>query len=402
MAKGQENGITILLGLKDYKVGEVVGGEDRVVVKTSAKGKEKRCPYCGSAKLYGHGVCKPREVLHTWSNGRRVYLELHRRRWKCCDCNRTFTEGRELLRCRSRLTRQAEVEALWQLRDRNFSQVKRELGVGYGTLRRLLEREIDEEALGFIQDEDEIYLGIDEHSFRHQDLVHTVTEVKQRKMLGILRDDRIVTLKKFLSKIPKDKVREVCIDMNESLRKASEAVFPSAKVVVDPFHVIADSNRRMDEARRIEQDVHRKRKVQIPKKIFLVGREKLTGERKQKVDKLLDDYPGLKGFYWAKEKLRELYRQPGRKEATRLLDNIILNLKSDDDAELIRWANTLKRWREPILNHFDNRTTNAFTEGCNTKIKMLKRISYGLRNVEVYWRKMLLGFVPSRSYFHTI
>ena len=91
--------------------------------------------------------------------------------------------------------------------------MRRELGVGYGTLRRLLEREIDEEALGFIQDEDETYLGIDEHSFRHQELVHTVTEVKQRKVLGILRDERITTLKKFLSKLPKDKVREVCIDM---------------------------------------------------------------------------------------------------------------------------------------------------------------------------------------------
>jgi len=41
-------------------------------------------------------------------------------------------------------------------------------------------------------------------------------------------------------------------------------------------------------------------------------------------------------------------------------------------------------------------------EGCNTKIKMLKRVSYGLRNVEVYWRKMLSGFVSSRSFFHTI
>ncbi|MCL0046580.1 hypothetical protein M1N18_01195 [Dehalococcoidales bacterium] len=48
-------------------------------------------------------------------------------------------------------------------------------------LRWLLE--IDEETLGFIQDE--IYLGIDEHSFRHQELVQT--EVKQRRVLGILR-----------------------------------------------------------------------------------------------------------------------------------------------------------------------------------------------------------------------
>ena len=264
------------------------------------------------------------------------------------------------------------------------------------------EREIDEEAMGFIQGEDEIYLGIDEHSFRHQELVHTVTEVKKRRVLGVLRDDRIATLKKFLSKIPGDKVKEVCIDMKEGLRKAAEGLFPSARVVVDPFHVIADSNKRMDEARRIEQDVYRKRKVQIPKKIFLVGREKLNEEREQKVDKLLDRYPGLKGFYWAKEKIREFYRQGSREEATRLLDNIIFNLKSADDGELIRWGNSLKRWREPILNHFDNHTTNGFTEGCNTKIKMLKRISYGLRNVEVYWRKMLLGFVPSRSYFHTI
>jgi transposase len=42
--------------------------------------------------------------------------------------------------------------------------------------------------------------------------------------------------------------------------------------------VIADSNKRMDEARRIEQDVRWKKRVRIPKKIFLIGREKLSEE----------------------------------------------------------------------------------------------------------------------------
>jgi predicted N-acetyltransferase YhbS len=55
-----------------------------------------------------------------------------------------------LVRSHSRLTRQAEAEALWQLKDRNFS-------------------------------------------LRHQELVHTVTEVKQREVVRILRDDRIAT-----------------------------------------------------------------------------------------------------------------------------------------------------------------------------------------------------------------
>jgi len=232
-------------------------------------------------------------------------------------------------------------------------------------------------------------------------VVYTVTEVKQRRVLGILRHDRIATLKKFLSRIPRDKVRAVCIDMKDGVRKAAEIVFPSAKVVVTPFHVIADSNKRMDEARRIERDVYWKRKVQIAKKILLVVREKLGEGKKQKVDTLLEKYLGLKGFYWAKEKIRDLYRQPGRADATKLLENIIFNLKSAGDAQLIRWGDTLKHWREPILNHFDNHTTNGYTEGCNTKIRMLKRVSYGLRNAKVYWGKMLLGFVPYRSVFHT-
>lgn len=403
MAKSQENGSTILLRLKGYEVEKVIEEEEGIIAEVSATGSKRlNCPRCGTARLHRHGSAMKRRVLHSWSSGKKVYLELCRQRWRCRECNHSFNDGAQLLRSYSRITRQAEAEVLWQLKERSFSQVRRELGVSYGTVRRLLEREIDEEALGFIQGEDEIFLGIDEHSFRHQELVHTVTEVKKRKVLGILRDDRIATLKKFLSNIPHDKVKEVCIDMKEGLRKAAEELFPLAKVVADPFHLIADSNRRMDEARKIEQDVYRKRKVKIPKKIFLIGREKLSEEKRQRVDELLDKYPGLKGFYWAKEKIRELYRQEGREEATRLLDNIIFNLKLADDAELIRWGNTLKHWREPILNYFDNHTTNGFTEGCNTKIKMLKRISYGLRNVEVYWRKMLLGFVPSRSYFHTI
>ena len=38
--------------------------------------------------------------------------------------------------------------------------------------------------------------------------------------------------------------------------------------------------------------------------------------------------------------------------------------------------------------------SNGYTEGVHTKIKLLKRISYGFRNREIYVRKMLLAFLP--------
>ena len=56
--------------------------------------------------------------------------------------------------------------------------------------------------------------------------------------------------------------------------------------------------------------------------------------------------------------------------------------------------------RGPILDHFYKRTANGFTEECKAKIKMLKRNSHDIRNAELYWIKMLPGFVQSHSYFY--
>ena len=250
MAGSQTNVSTLLLGLAGYEVGEVMEEEKGIAVEVQLESRRQAWPRCDSVELYRHGRAKKRKVIHGWIQGRRVYIEIARHRWRYRDCRHSFTEGAELVRPHSRLSKQAEAEALWQTRHLSLSQVKKELGISYSTMQRLLEREIDGDIRGFI--EEELFLGIDEHSFRHQNMVYTVMEVKKRKMLGGLRDDQIDTLKAFLKKIPQGKVREECIDMKESLRKVVEEIFPETKVVVDHFHVIADSNKRMDEARRIE------------------------------------------------------------------------------------------------------------------------------------------------------
>ena len=88
MAKSQENGITILLGLKGYQIGKVWEGGGGIVVQVTIGMRKVSCPYCGSLRLYGHGACKPRKALHSWSNGNKVYLELYRQRWRCLEIAR--------------------------------------------------------------------------------------------------------------------------------------------------------------------------------------------------------------------------------------------------------------------------------------------------------------------------
>lgn len=118
--------------------------------------------------------------------------------------------------------------------------------------------------------------GIDAHSFRGEKLVNTVTEVRSRRPVTILLDNRKETVKHFLRNIPaetKARVREVSIDMESMLLAAVEEGLPQASVVVDHFHLIQDANLRVDEARRIEPDAV---KQERSRKIFLVGKEKLA------------------------------------------------------------------------------------------------------------------------------
>lgn len=409
MTEGQGNDITMLLGLegKGFEVTGVQAEGRSLLVEMRAGHEEVSCPRCGSPSLYRHGKSRSRRVRHGWILGKRLELHIQgRQRWKCRDCGKTFSETVEFVRGRCRYTKHAEAEVLRHLRARSFRNVSRELGMSYGTLRRILSRvEAGPKMMEFLEGEEEIHLGIDEHSFSHHDMVIIVTELRKRRVVGVLEDDRLATLEDFLKKIPANRVKEVCIDMKTGYRKVVQRLFPEARVVLDRFHVIADANKRMDEARRIEQDIRKQGKGRenrsIPKKIFLVGKEKLGSTAKAELDGLLRKYPAIQGFYWTKERLRELYQEESLNEARKKLDNLIMTLKDSGDAELNRWANTLRQWKEPLMNFFHDRTTNGYTEGCNTKAKMLKRVSFGMRNVTVYVNKIMLGFLPHES-FHTI
>ena len=99
----------------------------------------------------------------------------------------------------------------------------------------------------------------------------------------------------------------------------------------------------------------------------------------------MDIYQDLVKFYGSKTK------EDGRVKLREIQDSI----KNLDKLSYLKpFANTLKHLEEDILNYFDHRTTNAFTEGVHTKIKMIKRTSYGFRNAEIYIKKMLLSFLP--------
>jgi transposase len=127
---------------------------------------------------------------------------------------------------------------------------------------------------------------------------------------------------------------------------------------------------------------------------LLKGEERLTPRQAERLAELGWRFPTLAEQHWGKERLRELDRSPDRRTAEGRWTTLLIAMEASDDPAVWRWARTLRHWRREIMGSCELPITNGFTEGCHTKIKLLKRLRYGYRNVQVYLRKMLLGFLP--------
>ena len=49
----------------------------------------------------------------------------------------------------------------------------------------------------------------------------------------------------------------------------------------------------------------------------------------------------------------------------------------------------MMNWLTGILNSFSSTITNGYTEGCNNKIKVLKRNAYGYKNFNRFRNRIL-------------
>ena len=64
-----------------------------------------------------------------------------------------------------------------------------------------------------------------------------------------------------------------------------------------------------------------------------------------------------------------------------LKDLILLNIENFTD--------TFRGWLDEILNAYDTGFTNGYTEGCNNKIKVLKRNAYGVKDFQRFRKRIM-------------
>ncbi len=388
--------ILSLLGLQGMEIFSISEYFAKIFIFVYSGRLTGTCPHCSKRTKMIHEYRHPSMVKHLKIGTRQTFLIIFKRRFFCKGCKRSFIETFPAVAKWQRKTSILDEQIIDYLREVSFSGVKRRLNVAYWSQVKLLKSCINPDKPNWDREEkgEKFSLGIDEHSFSGHDMLITLTNLTLPRLITILPSDRKIVLDDFLIKIPeevKEKIASVAIDMKQMYKLSVRKYLPCAKITVDHFHLIYDANRRIDAERRILQEVF---KAKIPKWLFIKNKENLSQREKDLIKKVFEKYPDLKFYWFIKEGLRDLYKLTSKAQAKEKLSIYIRMMYRERDSGLTQWADTLDNWKDEILNFFDTGITNAYTEGVNTKLKLIKRIGFGFKNKEVYIRKAILSFLP--------
>ena len=282
--------IAALLGLEGVAVREAVERDGGWEVEVEPA-LPKRCANCGGS-VHGHGWLPRRRVSHLWIGVRTVHLNWLPQRGLCEQCGKTVTTRPVGLEPWQLQTPQAQEIALVALRRQSFRAVAQDLGASPASLRRLVDRTVPLEDRSWHQIPGDLVLSVDEHSFRGTDLMITIAlRSPLKRLLVILPDDRMASLEAWLKELPgevRDRIRVVSTDLKESYRKVFSRLCPAAVVVPDPFHLVREMTRVLDDVRRLEQAEIRR---PIPRWPLVKGAEKLSLPQHGQLAAICRDYP---------------------------------------------------------------------------------------------------------------
>lgn len=214
-----------------------------------------------------------------------------------------------------------------------------------------------------------------------------------RKIKDILpnrkKADMICYFRRFKNR---DKVKYVVIDMNPHFRDVAEICFPKASIVIDRYHVTRQVIWALERVRKAEQknlSAEWRRFCKHSKAILNKPPENLKDEEREKLRIFLGLSSRLEQAYDLKNDFLFLMHSPNSDIVGELLADWIYRAENAHLPEFDDCIRAIHNWGKLILNAFDCRYSNGYTEGCNNKTKVLKRVCYGVRNFPRFRNRIL-------------
>jgi transposase len=367
------------------------GGD--VFIHAVAKKYANCCPVCGSMEVVSRGCVKRTMHLKPTGDTKR-FLVIDIPRVECYKCDiirqvdlkissprKSYTYSFEKYIIK-KLYRNSSIKAIAQMLDVDWSIIK---DIIFSHLIKKYKRN-DYRKLE--------YIAIDEISYkRGHKYLTLVLNLNTGNVIYVSEGKDSSALDKFwvdIGPCRAKKIKAVAIDLGKAYQKAVREHLPSAVIVFDHYHVTAILNKHLDEVRR---SVYRKagesgkKVMEGVRWILMYNNENLKEEfnHRQRLEEALSINRALAIAYYLKEEIRLTWQnQITKDDALIVLKNWANKAISEEEKTLQKMGNFIYNNMTEILNWYDHKINSGKIEGLNNKIKVLKRVAYGYRDLNYF------------------
>jgi len=227
--------------------------------------------------------------------------------------------------------------------------------------------------------------------------VTNVVDIDKRKVIWNHNGRGKSTLDAFFKALGKDnasKIDAVACDGARGFLSSIKKNAKNALIVLDHFHVKSYLNDALDTVRKEQLKKARKDEnaalsdlLHCRKRFIL-----MQGQSSERQRNILDQLAELNDVVYRamllKEQFVEIYHADSRNSAQVGLRQWISAALASNIIPFQELAMKFFRKRHFILNYFQQRITTAISEGINNKIKRLKRMAYGYKDVSYFLLKI--------------
>ncbi len=392
-----------LLNIPEYKVTKIISSDAKEIhIRLEPyKRRKATCSGCGEQHRDGYHSSRTAVAEDKPISSLRVYLHIEKRRYRCKKDGRIHTEHIDWIKKWSRVTKRFAEDINRLTAITTNQEAGWFLGLDDETVYRIDKEILQEKAKALLEPPPAAAnISVDEVSYRkYYRYLTNVIDVDKRVIIWNDKGRKAEILDKYYTGIGKDnclKIQSVALDGAQSYISSTNNHAINATIVYDKFHMSQKLNRAVDAVRKMELRKARAEKnnelIELmncrQRFILLKNKNNLSAKQKSYLDKLCEINKPIYKAMLLKQSFLQIYLYQDIDEVKDHLRGWFEDTFTSGLEVFESLAQSFLRKVQYIINWFHKKISSAISEGFNNKIKRLKRMAYGYKDINYFKLKI--------------
>mgnify|MGYP003210399094 CR=1 FL=1 len=401
----QLNSIINLLGIKDKNIIilDYVDAGTHKEIMAKLDYPAPKCPHC-QGKMTKYDFQKESKIPYLECAGYKTLIRLRKRRFRCQTCGKMAVAETSLVKKNHQIPLILHHKIAQKLIEKvSMTDIAENLAISTSTvIRKLKEFQFKTDPTWL-----PTHMSWDEYSFKKGKMSFIAQDFDSLNIIAILDGRTQATIRNhFLrySRQVRSRVKVITMDMFSPYYDIAKKLFPSAKIVLDRFHIVQHMSRAMNRLRiqimnRFNRKSHEYKALKRYWKLIQQDSRKLSDKRfyrptfrmhltnKEILEKLLSYSQELREHYELYQLLLFHFQEKKTEHFFGLIEQTINQINPIFQTVF----KTFLKDKNKIINALELPYSNAKLEATNNLIKVIKRNAFGFRNFDNFKTRILIA-----------